>query len=42
MTVVDTFHESHSLKWTLRIVGYYIGVSLIMAFIAYHVGLVIF
>ncbi|BAH06940.1 ferrous iron transport protein B [Clostridium kluyveri] len=42
MAVASTQQESHSIKWTLRIVGYYIVVALIMSFIAYHIGLFIF
>ena len=42
MAVASTQQESHSLKWTLRIVGYYIVVALLMSTIAYHVGLLIF
>ncbi len=42
MAVATTLQETHSLKWTLRIAGYYIGVALLMSTIAYHVGLLIF
>ncbi|MDD3137959.1 MAG: ferrous iron transport protein B [Lachnospiraceae bacterium] len=42
MAVATTLQETHSLKWTLRIAGYYICVALLMATIAYHVGLLIF
>ncbi|MFZ7102494.1 MAG: ferrous iron transport protein B [Peptococcaceae bacterium] len=42
MAVASTLQESHSLKWTLRIVGYYIAVALLMSAIAYHIGLLIF
>ncbi|WP_304508898.1 ferrous iron transport protein B [Anaerotignum sp.] len=42
MAVVTTLQETHSLKWTLRIAGYYMGVALLMSAIAYHVGLLIF
>lgn len=42
MAVATTLQETHSLKWTLRIAGYYIGVALLMSAIAYHVGLLIF
>ena len=34
--------ETHSLKWTIRIALYYIGTSLILACIAYHIGLLLF
>ncbi|NCB92446.1 MAG: ferrous iron transport protein B [Clostridia bacterium] len=34
--------ETHSLKWTVRIALYYIGTSLILACIVYHIGLLLF
>lgn len=40
--IVATVQESRSAKWTLRIVGYYVVISLIMAMLAYHIGLLIF
>ena len=42
MTVASTYQESHSLKWTLRIVGYYMVFALLMSAIAYNVGMLIF
>jgi ferrous iron transport protein B len=42
MAVATTLQETHSIKWTLRIAGYYIGVALLMSAIAYHVGTLIF
>lgn len=42
ITIGTTFQESHSIKWTARIAGYYIALALIMSTIAYHVGLLIF
>lgn len=42
MALAATYQETHSLKWTLRIAGYYLGMALLMAFLAYHVGLLIF
>ncbi|MFP3043626.1 ferrous iron transport protein B [Treponema primitia] len=39
MAVAATNTESHSLKWTLRMVGYYIVVALVLAGLAYRVGL---
>lgn len=36
------YQETHSVKWTVRIILYYICVALLMATIAYHVGLLIF
>lgn len=34
--------ETHSLKWTLRIALYYIGMSLVLACVVYHIGMLIF
>jgi ferrous iron transport protein B len=42
MAVASTQQESHSLKWTFRIVGYYLAVALLMATIAFHIGRLIF
>ncbi|MCM1496243.1 MAG: ferrous iron transport protein B [Bacteroides sp.] len=42
MTMSATAHETHSLKWTLRVAGYYIAVSLLLAAIVYHIGCLIF
>ncbi|MCR5475052.1 MAG: ferrous iron transport protein B [Lachnospiraceae bacterium] len=41
VALAATYQETHSAKWTARIVLYYTAVSLILAFIAYHVGLLI-
>ena len=41
VALAATYQETHSAKWTVRIVGYYTVVSLLLAFIAYHVGLII-
>lgn len=37
-----TYEETHSLKWVLRMTGYYIAAALVMSFIVYHIGLLIF
>ncbi|MFV0362999.1 MAG: ferrous iron transport protein B [Suipraeoptans sp.] len=42
MAVGATYEESRSLKWTLRIILYYTGMSLLLAFCAYHIGNLIF
>ncbi len=42
MAMSTTYKENHSKKWTAIIAGYYIAFSLVLAFIAYHIGLVIF
>ncbi|MBR2185739.1 MAG: ferrous iron transport protein B [Lachnospiraceae bacterium] len=41
VALAATFQETHSAKWTARIVLYYTVVSLILAFIAYHIGMLI-
>ncbi len=41
VALAATYQETHSAKWTAKIVGYYTVVSLILAFIAYHIGLLI-
>ena len=41
VALAATYQETHSAKWTGRIVLYYTVVSLILAFIAYHIGLLI-
>ena len=41
VALAATYQETHSVKWTARIALYYTGVALILAGIAYHVGLVI-
>ncbi len=42
MAVASTQQESHSVRWTFRIVGYYIVTALLMATLAYYIGLLIF
>ena len=41
VALAATYQETHSAKWTGRIVLYYTVVSLLLAFIAYHVGMLI-
>lgn len=41
VALAATYQETHSVKWTGRIVLYYTAVSLILAFLAYHIGLLI-
>lgn len=38
----STYQETRSLKWTVRIALYYMGTSLILAFLAYRIGMMIF
>ncbi len=42
MALATILQETHSIKWTLRIAGYYMGGALLLSAIAYHVGLLIF
>jgi ferrous iron transport protein B len=41
VALAATYQETHSAKWTAKIVLYYTAVSLVLAFIAYHVGMLI-
>ena len=41
VALAATFQETHSAKWTARIVLYYTLVSLLLAFIVYHIGMLI-
>ena len=41
VALAATYQETHSAKWTGRIVLYYTVVSLLLAFVAYHVGMLI-
>nr|WP_026527740.1 FeoB small GTPase domain-containing protein [Butyrivibrio sp. VCD2006] len=41
VALAATYQETHSAKWTGRIVLYYTAVSLLLAFIAYHIGMLI-
>jgi len=36
--VVATYNETHSLKWTAKIGGYYILTALILAAVVYHIA----
>lgn len=42
MAMSTTYKENHSKKWTAIIACYYTAFSLVLAFIAYHVGILIF
>lgn len=42
MALASTYQESHSLKWTVIIALYYIVMALLLSFVVYHVGLLIF
>jgi ferrous iron transport protein B len=38
MAMAATYSENRSLKWTLRIAGYYMTTALLMSFVIYHVS----
>lgn len=40
--LASTYQETHSLKWTAIIAGYYTVMALVLSFIMYHFGLLIF
>jgi ferrous iron transport protein B len=42
VALAATFQETYSVKWTARIALYYTATALILAAIAYHIGLIIF
>ncbi len=41
VALAATYQETHSVKWTLRIAFYYTATALLIAGIAYYVGLLI-
>lgn len=42
VALASTHRESHSLKWTVRIALYYTVMALLLSFLVYHIGLVVF
>lgn len=42
VALASTHRESHSLKWTVRIAIYYTSMALLLSFLIYHIGLVVF
>ncbi len=38
MAVASTYQETHSVKWTLRIIAYYIATALVLSFITFHIA----
>lgn len=42
IAIGTTYREMHSARWVVAIIGYYFAISLVLAFIAYHIGLLIF
>lgn len=41
VALASTYQETHSLKWTTIIAAYYTATALVLACIAYHIGLLI-
>ncbi len=41
VALAATYQEIHSTKWTVRIALYYTVVALLLAFLAYHIGMLI-
>ncbi len=42
MALASTYRETHSIKWTAIISIYYTTMALLLAFVVYHLGLMIF
>ncbi|MHB9293294.1 ferrous iron transport protein B [Hollandina sp. SP2] len=42
MAMAATYTENHSLKWTLRIAGYYVGTALLLSLVIFHVSSLFF
>lgn len=42
VAVASTYQETHSAKWTARIAIYYVVMALLLSFLAYHIGMLIF
>jgi ferrous iron transport protein B len=42
MAMTATYTESHSLKWTLKIAGYYVAVALLLSLVIFHVSSLFF
>lgn len=38
MALSTTYRESHSLKWTARVAGFYIGGALLLSCVVYHIA----
>jgi ferrous iron transport protein B len=38
MAITSTYQETRSIKWTLRILGYYFATSMVLAFLVYHIS----
>jgi ferrous iron transport protein B len=42
MAMAATYTENHSLKWTLKIAGYYVAVALLLSLVIFHVSSLFF
>jgi ferrous iron transport protein B len=42
MAMASTYSENHSLKWTLRIAGYYVATALVLSLVIFRVSSLFF
>jgi ferrous iron transport protein B len=42
MAMASTYAENHSLKWTLKIAGYYMGIALLLSLVVFRVSSLFF
>ena len=42
VALASTYQETHSAKWTFRIALYYMCMALVLSFVVYHIGTLIF
>jgi ferrous iron transport protein B len=42
MAMASTYSENHSLKWTLRIGGYYVATALLLSLVVFRVSSLFF
>jgi len=42
MAIASTYQECHSMKWTLKIAGYYIATALLISCVVYHIAVLFF
>jgi ferrous iron transport protein B len=42
MAMASTYSENHSLKWTLRIAGYYVATALLLSLVVFRVSSLFF
>jgi ferrous iron transport protein B len=42
MAMASTYSENHSLKWTLKIAGHYMGIALLLSLVIFRVSSLFF